>query len=92
MINCGHCISCVNFYSLPDLKYEGYCKAGVEETDINTVTDTFGCIKFQEIEQICYDCKHLDRDTGKSYSSCKVLEINISNLKFYCGEFERRVI
>ncbi len=40
----------------------------------------------------CGNCKHLDRDTGKSYSSCKVLGINISNLKFYCGEFERRVI
>ena len=44
---CKRCDSYNLQTTLPDT--EGVCFAGVEETDIGTVTDTFGCNKWKEL-------------------------------------------
>ena len=41
----------------------------------------------------CRNCKYLDKDTGKSYSKCEELEINIGHemlLSFYCSEWSEK--
>ena len=41
----------------------------------------------------CASCKHLDNDTGKSYSNCDLLQITIgceTKKEFYCAYWEAK--